>query len=48
MILKTIEVQKDINATLIKQQLFFTKKMINMIKTSKKMAMYNSYRKIEK
>lgn len=48
LILKTIEVQKDINATLIKQQLFFTKKMINMIKPSKKMAIYNSYGKIEK
>lgn len=48
LMLKTVEVQKDMNSTLIKQQLFFTKKMMNLIKPSKNIGTYNSYGKVGK
>ncbi|GAA3642528.1 flagellar protein FlgN [Asaccharospora irregularis] len=40
--LKMIEIQKEANDILIKQKLFFTKKMINFIKPNKGVATYNS------
>lgn len=48
LMIKTIEAQKDMNNTLIKQQLFFTKKMISAIKPSKNVGTYNSYGKVNK
>lgn len=48
LMIKTIEAQKDMNNALIKQQLFFTKKMINAIKPSKKIGTYNSHGKVER
>ncbi|GAA0680266.1 MULTISPECIES: flagellar protein FlgN [Clostridium] len=45
-ILKNLEIQKKVNDTLIKQQLFFTSKMINVIRPSKNIGTYNSYGKI--
>lgn len=42
-LLKDIELQKDTNDTLIKQRLFFTNKMINIIRPSKNIGTYNSY-----
>ena len=42
-ILKNLELQKSTNDTLIKQNLFFTNKMINVIKPSKSAGTYNSY-----
>lgn len=47
-ILVDIESQKEINDTLIKQQLFFTSKMINLIKPSKNIGIYNSYGKVDR
>lgn len=45
-ILKSLETQKYTNTTLIKQKLFFTNKMINIIRPSKGLGIYNSYGKI--
>ncbi len=42
-LLRNIELQKDTNHTLIKQRLFFTNKMINVINPSKNIGTYNSY-----
>ena len=42
-ILKNLELQKSTNDTLIKQNLFFTNKMISVIKPSKSAGTYNSY-----
>lgn len=41
--LKMIEMQKEANETLIKQRLFFTKKMINCIKPNGGIGTYNAY-----
>lgn len=41
-LLKMIEIQKEANQTLIRQQLLFTKKMINFIKPNKGIGTYNS------
>ena len=46
--LKMVEVQKQAHDTLIKQRLFFTKKMINLIKPNKNIGVYNSYGKVGK
>ena len=46
--LKMIEIQKEANDILIKQKLFFTKKMINFIKPNKRVATYNSSRQVGK
>jgi hypothetical protein len=46
--LKMIEIQKESNAMLIKQRLFFTKKMINTIKPSKGIGTYNAYGQVGK
>ena len=40
------KIKKDTNNTLIKQRLFFTNKMINVIKPSKGIGTYNSYGKV--
>ena len=45
-LLTNLQKQKDINNTLIKQRLFFTNKMINVIKPSKGIGTYNSYGKV--
>lgn len=47
-LLKMLEVQKETNSLLIKQQLFFTKKMMNLIKPSKNNGTYNSYGNVNK
>ena len=39
--LKMIEIQKESNNLLLKQKLFFTKKMLNMIKPSQGIGTYN-------
>ena len=41
--LKMIEIQKEANEMLIKQRLFFTRKMINCIKPNKGIGTYNAY-----
>lgn len=46
--LKMVQLQKEANDTLIKQRLFFTKKMINFIKPSKDIGVYNAYGKVGK
>ncbi|HSQ88014.1 flagellar protein FlgN [Romboutsia sp.] len=46
--LKMIEIQKEANSNLIKQRLFFTKKMINFIKPNKGAGTYNSYGQVGK
>ena len=46
--LRMLQLQKEANDTLIKQQLFFTKKMINFIKPSKDIGVYNAYGKVGK
>ena len=46
--LKMIEIQKNANSILIKQRLFFTKKMINCIKPSKSIGTYNAYGQVGK
>lgn len=43
-----IQLQKETNETLIKQNLFFTHKMLNMIKIPNSTGTYNSYGKIGK
>lgn len=45
-ILNNLTMQKNTNDTLLKQKLFFTNKMINMIKPSKGIGTYNSYGKV--
>lgn len=45
-LLNEIQKQKEVNEILIKQQLFFTSKMINAIKPSKNIGVYNSYGKV--
>lgn len=45
-LLTNLQKQKDINNTLIKQRLFFTNKMINVIKPSKSINTYNAYGKV--
>ncbi len=45
-LLINLQKQKDINNTLIKQRLFFTNKMINVIKPSKSVNTYNAYGKV--
>ena len=46
--LKMVQLQKESNDTLIKQKLFFTRKMINFIKPSKDIGVYNAYGKVGK
>lgn len=46
--LKMIEIQKEANEMLIKQRLFFTKKMMNFIKPNKGIGTYNSYGQVGK
>ena len=46
--LKMIEMQKEANEILIKQRLFFTKKMINCIKPNKGIGTYNAYGQVGK
>ena len=46
--IKMIELQKQANDTLIKQRLFFTRKMINLIKPNKDIGVYNAYGKVGK
>ena len=46
--LRMVQLQKETNDTLIKQRLFFTKKMINFIKPSKDIGVYNAYGKVGK
>ena len=45
-LLTNLQKQKHINNTLIKQRLFFTNKMINVIKPSKSVNTYNAYGKV--
>ena len=45
-LLNNLQNQKDTNNTLIKQRLFITNKMINVIKPSKGIGTYNSYGKV--
>lgn len=45
-LLTNLQKQKGINNTLIKQRLFFTNKMINVIKPSKSVNTYNAYGKV--
>lgn len=45
-LLTNLQKQKDINNTLIKQRLFFTNKMISVIKPSKSVNTYNAYGKV--
>ena len=45
-LLTNLQNQKDTNNTLIKQRLFFTNKMINVIKPSKGIGTYNAYGKV--
>lgn len=45
-LLTNLQKQKEINNTLIKQRLFFTNKMINVIKPSKSVNTYNAYGKV--
>ncbi|MGL5755001.1 MAG: flagellar protein FlgN [Paraclostridium sp.] len=46
--IKMIEVQKEANQTLIKQRLFFTKKMMNVIKPNQGISTYNAYGQVGK
>ncbi|MCC3869521.1 flagellar protein FlgN [Terrisporobacter mayombei] len=46
--LKMIEIQKEANEILIKQRLFFTRKMINCIKPNKGIGTYNAYGQVGK
>lgn len=46
--LKMIEMQKEANEILIKQRLFFTKKMINCLKPNKGIGTYNAYGQVGK
>lgn len=46
--LNMIEIQKEANSMLIKQRLFFTKKMINCIKPNQGVGTYNAYGQVGK
>lgn len=46
--LKMIEIQKEANEMIIKQRLFFTKKMINCLKPNKGTGTYNAYGQVGK
>ena len=46
--IKMVQLQKQANDTLIKQRLFFTRKMINLIKPNKDIGVYNAYGKVGK
>ncbi|MGL4802935.1 MAG: flagellar protein FlgN [Cetobacterium sp.] len=46
--LKMLEIQKEANQTLIKQKLFFTKKMINLIKPNRNIGTYDAYGQVGK
>jgi flagellar biosynthesis/type III secretory pathway chaperone len=46
--LQLIQLQKETNDTLIKQELFYTNKMINLIKPNNNLKTYNSYGQIKK
>jgi flagellar biosynthesis/type III secretory pathway chaperone len=46
--LRMLELQKQANSTLLKNQLFFTKKMINLLKPSNEVNVYDSYGKVGK
>lgn len=45
-VLNNLELQKNTNDTIIKQNLFFANKMISVIKPSKSTGTYNSYGKV--
>ncbi len=47
-LLNNLETQKSTNDTLIKQNLFFTNKMISVIKPQKSVGTYDSYGKVGK
>lgn len=47
-LLNMIEIQKEANEVLIKQKLFFTKKIINYIKPNKGIGTYNAYGQVGK
>lgn len=47
-LLKMIEIQKESNQSIIKQQLFFTKKMLNFIKPNKGIGTYNAHGQVGK
>lgn len=46
--IKMVQLQKQANDTLIKQRLFFTRKMINLIKPNKDIGVYTAYGKVGK
>lgn len=46
--LRMIEIQKEANETIIKQRLFFTKKMMNFIKPKSGIGTYNAYGQVGK
>lgn len=46
--IRMIEIQKEANQMLLKQRLFFTKKMINVIKPNQGVGTYNSYGQVGK
>ncbi|RDY24499.1 flagellar protein FlgN [Romboutsia maritimum] len=46
--LRMLEIQKEANDMLLKQQLIFTKKMINFIKPNNGVKTYNAYGKVGK
>lgn len=46
--IKMIEIQKEANQTLLKQRLFFTKKIMNVIKPNQGMGTYNAYGQVGK
>ncbi|WP_373600007.1 flagellar protein FlgN [Paraclostridium bifermentans] len=46
--IKMIEIQKEANQMLLKQRLFFTKKMMNVIKPNQGVGTYNSYGQVGK
>ena len=46
--IKMIQIQKESNDMLLKQKLFFTKKMLNMIKPSQGIGTYNNYGQVGK
>ncbi|MBC6002505.1 FlgN protein [uncultured Clostridium sp.] len=46
--IKMIELQKEANQTLLKQRLFFTKKMMNVIKPNQGIGTYNAYGQVGK
>ncbi|CEN21696.1 flagellar protein FlgN [Paraclostridium sordellii] len=46
--IKMIELQKETNQTLLKQRLFFTKKMMNVIKPNQGIGTYNAHGQVGK